>query len=70
MTEPLNGKPLLDFLKDNAHLTRQEQVVNAGYKTLLELVSAIADANKLHPDFWPAENDELVWMGYASFWKM
>ncbi len=52
MSIPLAGKDLLFFLKNNKEMTRQEQLLKAGYKTLLEFANAIAKANKLYPGFW------------------
>ncbi len=48
----LTGKELLSFLENNRDFTRADQALKAGYNTILELVEAIAEANKSNPDFW------------------
>ncbi|WP_320674787.1 hypothetical protein [Prochlorococcus sp. MIT 1341] len=52
MSRSLTGIELLEFLKRNTEMTRKDQALEAGYGTLLDFVNAIAQANKLNPDFW------------------
>ena len=56
MAEKLSGKELLLFLRENPDMTRADQALESGFNTILEMVEAIALANRDNPDFWRSDD--------------